>query len=162
MGSGGVILLWLPAWLYGKLRESSLASHRVTCTGDIAQWCPSHSYGRQRSQNYPGQAHGWLGKTCQDFQQGQPSHMASASEDLRCWGAWGTNCRHKAKGITPLIIWRRRAQEEKMLDNLPWKEKKAPLSNKHWNCFELIEGKARDTFERWSGLHMSFPKSVEL
>ena len=37
----------------------------------------------------------------------QPLQLACVSEDLKCWGAWDTTCWHKAKNMTPPIIWRR-------------------------------------------------------
>ena len=44
-----------------------------------------------------------------DWRAKQPSHAGCASEHLKCWGAWDTICGYKAKDITPLIVWRRRA-----------------------------------------------------
>ena len=42
-----------------------------------------------------------------------PSQVACISEDLKCWGAWNTTCRHKAKDITLSIIWMRDAGKRK-------------------------------------------------
>ena len=50
------------------------------------------------------------------------------SEDMKCWEAWDTTCRHKAKDITPLTAWRREALKEEVLDNLPWTNERGPLS----------------------------------
>ena len=72
----------------------------------------------------------------------QPSHAACFSENLKCWGAWDTTCRHKAKDITPSIAWRREVWKEEALDNLPWKDgvhKGEPSSIRrtlqHWGNF---------------------------
>jgi len=37
------------------------------------------------------------------------SQVVCFLEDLKCWEAWDTTCRHKAKDITPSIAWRREA-----------------------------------------------------
>ena len=63
-----------------------------------------------------------------DWRVDQPSQMASFSDDLKCWGAWDTTCRHKAKDITPSIAWRRGAWKEEVLDDLPWKDERGPSS----------------------------------
>ena len=47
---------------------------------------------------------------------------------LKCWEAWDTTCRHKAKDITPPIAWRREAWKEEALDDLPWKDERGPSS----------------------------------
>ena len=47
-------------------------------------------------------------------------------EDLKCWDAWDTTCRHKA--ITPSIAWRTKAWKEEVLEDLPWKDQRGPLS----------------------------------
>ena len=57
-----------------------------------------------------------------DWQAKQPSQAACFSEDLKCWGAWDTTCRLKAKDITSSIIWRREALKEEVLDDLSWKD----------------------------------------
>ena len=70
--------------------------------------------------------------------------MACFSEDLKCWEAWDITCGHKAKDITPLIAWRRKALKEEVLDNLPWKDQWGPSSirwtlesfqRQHWGNF---------------------------
>ena len=55
----------------------------------------------------------WREKTKQiDWWAKQPSQLAWFLEDLKCWGAWDTTCRHKAKDVTPSIAWMtERAQE---------------------------------------------------
>ena len=42
-----------------------------------------------------------------DWRAKQPSQVARASEDLKCWRAWDAPCGHKAKDITPSTAWRR-------------------------------------------------------
>ena len=63
-----------------------------------------------------------------DWQAKQPSQVACFAEDLKCWGAWDTTCRHKAKDITPSITWRREVWTEEVLDDLPWKNEWGPSS----------------------------------
>ena len=76
---------------------------------------------------YPGHA-GVKGNDWADRLVGkQPSQVACISEDLNCWGAWDTTCRHKAKDITPLI-WRREVWKEEALDDLPWKDERGSSS----------------------------------
>ena len=58
----------------------------------------------------------------------QPSQVVCFLEDLKCWGAWDTTCRHKAKDIIPSITWRRGAWKAEALDDLPWKDERGPLS----------------------------------
>ena len=40
---------------------------------------------------------------CIDWQTKQPSQVDCVSEDLKCWGAWDTACRHKDKDITSQV-----------------------------------------------------------
>ena len=40
----------------------------------------------------------------------QPWLVACIWEGMKCWGAWGTACRHKPSAITPLISCRRGAE----------------------------------------------------
>ena len=46
-----------------------------------------------------------------DWQAKQPSNVVGTPEDLKCWGAWDTTCRHKAKEIIPSITWKREAHD---------------------------------------------------
>ena len=57
--------------------------------------------------------------------QAKQSSQVACFSDLKYWGAWDTTCRHKAMDITQLITWRREALKEEMLDDLPWKDKRA-------------------------------------
>ena len=79
-----------------------------------------------------------------DWREKQPSQVAYFLEDLKCWGAWDTTCRHKAKDITPLTAERREAWKEEALDDLPWKDeggpssvqrKLEPFQRRHWGNF---------------------------
>ena len=47
-----------------------------------------------------------------------------SSVNLKCWEAWDTTCRHKAKDVTQLIAWRREVWKEEARDNLPWKDER--------------------------------------
>ena len=77
-----------------------------------------------------------------DWWEKQP--VACTSEDLKCWGAWNTTCRHKAKNITLLIPWRRQALKEEVFNDLPWKYQRGPLSNKPWN---YLKSTLKETWE---------------
>ena len=50
-----------------------------------------------------------------DWRAKQSSQVAYISEDLKCWWAWDTTCRHKANGNTPLITWRREGCKDEVL-----------------------------------------------
>ena len=63
-----------------------------------------------------------------DWQAKQPSQVACFSENLKCWEAWDTTCRHKAKDITPSTAWRSEAWKEEAPDDLPWKDERGPSS----------------------------------
>ena len=86
-----------------------------------------------------------------DWQAQQPSQVACFSEDLKCWEAWDTTCGHKAKDITPLIAWRRKALKEEVLDNLPWKDQRGPSSIR-WTL-ESFQRQHWGNFERRGGAH---------
>ena len=71
----------------------------------------------------------WRGMADQiDWRAKQPSQVACFSEDLKCWEAWDTTCRHKAKDLIPSTAWRREALKEEALDDLPWKDERGPSS----------------------------------
>ena len=63
-----------------------------------------------------------------DWREKRPSQVTCFSEDLACWGARHTTCGHKAKDITPSVVWRRKAWKEKALDDLPRKDERGPSS----------------------------------
>ena len=65
-----------------------------------------------------------------DWRAKQPSQVACFSENMKCWEAWDTTCRNKAKDITPLITWRRAVWKEEVLDDLPWKDERGPSSTR--------------------------------
>ena len=78
----------------------------------------------------------WLAK--------QLSQIACFSEDLKCWGAWDTTCRYKAKDVTPSSSWRRETLKEEAIDDLPWQDERGPSSirrtlkpfqRRHWGNF---------------------------
>ena len=85
----------------------------------------------------------WLGK--------QPSQVACISEDLKCWAALDTTCRHKAKDITPSITWRREVWQEDALNSLPWKDKSGLLSIR-WTLEPFLDN-VGETSERRGGTH---------
>ena len=60
----------------------------------------------------------------------QPWQVVCVLKILKCWGAWHTNCGHKAKDITISIAWRREAWTEEVLDDLPTKDERGPSSNR--------------------------------
>ena len=66
------------------------------------------------------------GPVCYMIERPWAIQVAFFLEDSRCWGAWDTTCGHKAKHITPLILWRREAWKEEALDDLPWKDERGP------------------------------------
>ena len=97
----------------------------------------------------------------------QPSQVACVLEDQKCWGAWDTTCRHKAKDVTPSLAWRREAWKEEALER--WeraivnqthirttlaKERKKENNNKKHN-YALHPVSQYDT-ERRGGAHMAF------
>ena len=53
-----------------------------------------------------------------DWRAKQPSQVW-LEEDLKCWGAWDTTCRHKAEDIIPLIAW---CEKRKHQSSLKWQE----------------------------------------
>ena len=61
-----------------------------------------------------------------DWRAKQPLQVVCVSEDLKCWGAWDSTCGHKAKDITPLIAWRRKAWKVETFYNFPSKDQKGP------------------------------------
>ena len=91
--------------------------------------------------------------------------MACFSEDLKCWEAWDTTCRHKTRDITPLITWRRERWKEEALDDFPWKDERGPSSIRQtlepfqrWHC-----GNFWDRVERiWDFLSAWIPSWTEL
>ena len=95
-----------------------------------------------------------------DWRAKQPSQVACFSEDLKCWEAWDSTYRHKAKDITPLVAWRREALKEEAPDDIPWKEERAPSSvrrtlkpfqRQRWGNF----------WERRGEAHMGFSKRID-
>ena len=68
-----------------------------------------------------------------DWREKQSSQVACFSEDLKCWGAWDTTGRHKAKDITSTIAWRRGVDRGFRYDDLPSKDERGPSSiTQHW------------------------------
>ena len=64
-----------------------------------------------------------------DWWAKQPSEFACFSEDLKCWAASDTTCVHKAKGITPLITWRREAWKEESVSRSSLKGRERAIVN---------------------------------
>ena len=84
-----------------------------------------------------------------DWRAKQPSQVW-LEEDLKCWGAWDTTCRHKAEDIIPLIAWRREVWKEEAPVFLEMTRGSHRHSDEHWNCFK---DNFRETSERWDGVH---------
>ena len=97
----------------------------------------------------------WREKTKQiDWWAKQPSQVAWFLEDLKCWGAWDTTCRHKAKDVTPSIAWMtERAQERgsaaRQSSLLERAREGHHQSDKHWNHFKGNVGETSET--GWGG-----------
>ena len=88
----------------------------------------------------------------------QPSQVASFSEDLKCWEAWDTTCGHKAKDITPSIVWRREARKEEALDDLLWKDERGPSSIRR-TLEPFQRQRWRNAWET-AGAHMGFSERI--
>ena len=79
-----------------------------------------------------------------------PSQVACISEDLKCWGAWNTTCRHKAKDITPSVTWMRDAGKRKRSTIFLERMRKGnSQSDEHWNGFKGNFGQISDF---WDGV----------
>ena len=96
----------------------------------------------------------------------------SFSEDLKCWEAWDTTCRYKAKDITPSIAWRREAWKEEALDDLPWKDERGPSSirwtlgsfqRQCWgNCWEMGWSTCGLFRVHWYYLELNYHQNLSL
>ena len=83
----------------------------------------------------------------------QPSQVACFFEDLKCWGAWDTACRHKAQQGHMIVSHRqspglrRKSQNAEVLNNLPWNVEKGRPSVRPMLEFNCFKGNARETSE---------------
>ena len=119
--------------LFHRLKQACTSSGKLT-----------PSYGKtQHSAHNIKKVLAWRKMTKQAERQAkQPSQMACISGDLKCWGAWDTTCKHKAKDIAPSIAWRRCMKRgSAWWSSLEGKRNGHHQSDKYWNCFKAMSKK---------------------
>ena len=80
---------------------------------------------------------------------------------LRTSEAWDTTRGHKSKEITPSITWRREAQKEEAIIDLPWEDEKGPSSIRP--TLELFQGQhwGNSWLRDWVEHIMGFPERID-
>ena len=95
----------------------------------------------------------WKDMTKQiDWWAKQLSQVVCISGDLKCWKAWNTTCKRKAKTSHPQSPGGERCGKRK--HSVIYFERMREdhcQSCKHWNCFK---GNVGETSERWDGGHI--------
>ena len=87
-----------------------------------------------------------------DWRAKQPSKVPCAWEDLGCVEACDASCEHKTKHTIAIDRWRRQAQKEEKLDDIPRKDVKGPPPT-GVILQTVSKSKIGETSGRWNGVH---------